>query len=71
MAWIKTTDRLPPEDQPILLHDNQHDRIQLGRYIKGRWYIEPPHTAQLTELPHVTHWAWILDSYLTDDSDDD
>ncbi|HEX8000186.1 MAG TPA: DUF551 domain-containing protein [Pyrinomonadaceae bacterium] len=71
MSWIKTSDRLPPEDQQVLIHDKTDNRIHTGRYIKGRWYIKDSHTGRLRELVHVSHWAWILDSLLTDESDDD
>ena len=70
MAWIKASDRLPPEDEPILLHDNRRSRTEVGRYVAGRWYAEDPRDNRLHEVNGVTHWAWILDSYLDDDDDD-
>ena len=71
MTWVKTSDRLPPENEPVLVHDERNNRILSGRYLRGRWYVEDPNTGQLREVAAVTHWAWILDSYLHDDSDDD
>ena len=70
MAWIKATEVTPPENEPILVHDAAHERIELGRYVGGRWYVEDPRDGRLREIAGVTHWAWVLDSY-TDDSDDD
>jgi hypothetical protein len=69
--WIKATDTTPPEDEQILIHDNENHRIELGRYIKGKWYVENLPDGKLSEIAGVTHWAWILDSQLNDDSDDD
>lgn len=71
MSWIKVTDRLPPEDEPVLIHDDRLCRMETGRYIKGRWYVENSQSGELREISGVTHWAWILDSYLNDESDDD
>ena len=70
MSWIKATDVTPPENEPILVHDAARERIELGRYVGGRWYVEDPCDGRLREVEGVTHWAWVLDSY-TDDSDDD
>ena len=70
MGWIKASDVTPPEDEPILLHDNRHSRIEVGRYVAGRWYVEDTRDGRLREVAGVTHWAWLLDSQL-DDSDDD
>ena len=71
MVWVKTADRLPPDDEPILLHDGRNNRTEVGRYVKGRWYVEDAASGRLREVAGVTHWGWILDSYLNDDSDDD
>jgi hypothetical protein len=71
MPFIKATALLPPENEQVLIHDNQNNRLHLGRYIKGRWYTEDPHDGHLTEIHNVTHWALLLDSELQDDSDDD
>jgi hypothetical protein len=69
MAWIKTTDRLPPENEQVLVHDNRKNRIELGRYAGGRWYVEDVREGRLSEVAGVTHWAWILDSQTNDDDD--
>jgi hypothetical protein len=69
MSWIKASDVRPPEDEQILIHDNQNSRIELGRYIKGRWYVENIETGRLSEIAGVTHWSWILDSEINDDED--
>jgi hypothetical protein len=69
--WIKVTDRRPPEDEQILIHDDKHNRIEVGRYIGGRWYVENLHTGASSEIQGVTHWGWLLDSQINDDSDDD
>jgi hypothetical protein len=71
MTWIKASDRKPPEGEQVLIHDDREGRMRTGRYSKGRWYVEDPQTGKLREVAGVTHWAWVLDSYLEDDSDDD
>ena len=71
MAWIKATDVKPPENVQILLHDNARSRIEVGRYVAGRWYVEDQRDGRPREVAGVTHWAWMLESQLGDDSDDD
>lgn len=71
MTWVKTTDRLPAEDEQVLVHDGRANRIETGRLVKGRWYVEDARDGRLREVAGVTHWAPLLDSYLHDDSDDD
>jgi hypothetical protein len=71
MSWIKATDVMPPEDEQILLHDAANERIEVGRYVGVRWYVEDVRDGRLRGIEGVTHWAWILDSQLNDDSDDD
>ncbi len=71
MAWTKATDLAPPENEPILIHDNRNNKIEFGRYVKGRWYIENSQTGELSEIAGVTHWAVLLESELNDDSEDD
>jgi hypothetical protein len=69
--WIKVSDRRPPENERILIHDDKNSRIEVGHYLGGRWYIENLRTGASSEIHGVTHWGWILDSYLNDESDDD
>lgn len=71
MPWIRVIDIRPEEDEQILIHDNRNNRIELGRYVRGRWYIENLQTGKLSEIAGVTHWAPVLDSESNDDSDDD
>lgn len=71
MSWIKSSERTPPENEHVLLHDNANGRMEVGRYIKGSWYVEDTRTGQLREVAAVTHWAWLLDSQLNDESEDD
>jgi hypothetical protein len=66
MAWIKTAERMPPEEERILIHDERNKRIEFGRYIKGRWYIENLRNGQLSEIAGVRHRGWVLDSEIND-----
>ena len=70
MSWIKAFDLKPPENEQVLIHDNRNNRIEVGRYLKGRWYVEDAQSGRLREVAGVTHWAWILDSLINDDDDD-
>lgn len=71
MPFVKASDFKPPEDEPVHIHDSANNRILTGRYRAGRWYAEHPLTGALDEITGITHWAYILDSELHDDSDDD
>ena len=71
MSWIKVCDRRPPENEQVLIHDDKNSRIEVGRYLQGRWYIENLQTGASSEVRGITHWAWILDYLLNDESDDD
>ena len=80
MSWIKVTDFKPPENEPILIHDDKnkiliHDdknnRMETGLYLGGRWYVEDVRDGTLREIAGVTHWGRLLDSQLDDDGDDD
>lgn len=67
--WIRASEHLPPEGEQVRLHDNRLARIELGRYLRGRWYVEDARDGRLTEIEGVTHWGWLLDSELADDDD--
>jgi hypothetical protein len=71
MPWTKSSELMPQENEPILIHDEKNNRMELGRYIKGKWYVENLQTGKLSELAGVTHWAVILESESSDDSEDD
>ena len=70
MTWIKVTDRMPPEDEQVLIHDNVNSRIEVGRYLGGKWYVENAEGGRLREIAGVTHWGWALDSQINFDPDD-
>jgi hypothetical protein len=71
MPWIKASDFKPQENEQILIHDSVNNRIEVGRFIGGRWYVENLRDGRLSEIEAVTHWSPALESYLQDDSDDD
>ena len=71
MAWTKASDLMPQENEQILIHDNENNRMELGRYAGGKWYVENLQTGELSEIAGVTHWAVALDFYLNDESEDD
>ena len=70
MAWIKVAESAPPENEPILIYDNRNNRIELGRTVDGKWYVEDKPDGQLREIAEVTHWSWLLDSETYDSADD-
>lgn len=70
MAWTKVADRMPPEDEQILIYVESDGKMELGRYINGAWFIEDAGSGQLSKIAGVTHWAWMLDSEINDDGDD-
>ncbi|HEV2765398.1 MAG TPA: hypothetical protein VGV38_20615 [Pyrinomonadaceae bacterium] len=71
MTWVKTADRLPPENEQVLVHDGRSNKTEVGRFVEGRWYVEDGAGGRLREVAGVTHWCWILESYLNDESEDD
>ena len=71
MPWTKAADRLPAENEQVLIYHPERGRMEVGRYADGAWYVEDPRGGRLSRLAGVTHWAPILDSYLNDDRDDD
>jgi hypothetical protein len=71
MSWIKATDWTPPENEQILIYDGQNNGMEIGRYLNGKWYVEDLQDGELREITGVTHWGWLLESQLIDDSDDD
>ena len=71
MPWIRVTDIMPAENEQIHIHDSKNNRMEFGRYLNGRWYIENLQNGQLSEISDVIHWAPVLDSEINDDSDDD
>ena len=70
MPWFKVTDATPAEGEPVLVHDGGKNRIEAGRYVGGRWFVEAPGDGRLTEVEGVTHWAPVLDSEGYDPGDD-
>lgn len=62
---------MPPEDEQILVYDERNQRIQLGRYVRGRWYLESTQNGEPDEIAAVTHWGPMLDSENYEPSDDD
>jgi hypothetical protein len=71
MPLISVTFATPAENELILIHDRRSNRVEFGRYVNGRWYLENLLNGQLSEISGVTHWGPVLDSEINDDSDDD
>ena len=71
MPWVKAAECLPGEGEQVLIFDPVRRRMEAGRYVRGRWYVEDERDGRLTEIANVTHWAPILESESNDDSDDD
>jgi hypothetical protein len=70
MPWFKASDSKPAEDERVLIHDGETNRMEAGRYVGGRWYLEDARDGRLTEAQGVTHWAPLLDSEEYDPADD-
>jgi hypothetical protein len=71
MSWIKVAERVPPENEQVLIHDDKNSRMEIGCYTGGRWYVQDSRTGERREITNVTHWGWLLDFQLNDESDDD
>ena len=71
MPWVKAADCLPGEGEQVLIFDPARGRMETGRYVRGRWYVEDACDGRLTRIAGVTHWAPILESESSDESDDD
>ncbi|HEX5708830.1 MAG TPA: hypothetical protein VFX96_16140 [Pyrinomonadaceae bacterium] len=70
MTWVKASEMLPEENTQILIHDDKSNKIEFGRYVGGRWYVEEQPSGRLREVAGVTHWCFILDYMSEDDGDD-
>jgi hypothetical protein len=70
MPWFKASDSKPAEGERVLIHDDENSRVEAGRYVGGRWYVENPRDRRLTEAEGVTHWAPLLDAEEYDPADD-
>ncbi|HEX5704501.1 MAG TPA: DUF551 domain-containing protein [Pyrinomonadaceae bacterium] len=70
MAWIKVADSVPPENELVLIYDNRNNKMEIGRTIDGKWYVEDTADGQLREIAEVTHWSWVLDSETYDSAED-
>lgn len=71
MPWVKAADCLPGEGEQVLIFDPVSNRMEAGRCVRGRWYVEDARDGRLTPIAGVTHWAPLLESEANDDSDDD
>ena len=70
MPWFKASDSKPAENERVLIHDGENRRMEAGRYVGGRWYLEDARGGRLIEVEGVTHWAPLLDSEEYDPADD-
>ena len=70
MPWFKAADAKPAEGEQVLIYDGAAERIRLGRYGGGRWYVEDADGGRLTEIEGVTRWAPVLESEQYDPAED-
>lgn len=59
MTWIKIKDKLPPEDESVLVYDAQQkcvytDHMITNPYLEDSPYVWYQKTYQ--EWDHITHW---------------
>ncbi|HEX7314592.1 MAG TPA: hypothetical protein VF297_11765 [Pyrinomonadaceae bacterium] len=70
MPWFKASGPKPVEGERVLIHDGENNRMEAGRYVGGRWYVEDSNDGRLVEAFGVTHWAPMLDAEEYDPADD-
>jgi hypothetical protein len=70
MPWFKASDVQPADGERVLIHDDANERVGLGRYAAGRWYVEDPAGVRLGEVEGVTSWAPLLESEEYDPAED-
>ena len=70
MPWFKVGDAAPADGERVLVHDARNNRMEVGRRVGGRWFVEDPADGRLTEVEGVTHWGPLLDSEEYDPADD-
>ena len=70
MPWFKVSDVAPADGERVLVHDGRDNRVEVGRRVGGRWFVEDGTDGRLTEVEGVTHWAPLLDSEEYDPADD-
>lgn len=70
MPWFKAADAKPAEGEQVLIYDGANERIRLGRYVGGRWYVEDSEGGRPTEITGVARWAPLLESEEYDPAED-
>ena len=70
MPWFKASEWKPAEGEQVLIHDGARERVEFGRYVGGRWYVEDLRDGGLKEIEGVTRWAPVLESEEYDPADD-
>ena len=70
MPWFKVEDAAPADGERVLVHDDRRNRIEVGRRVGGRWFVEDGADGRLKEVEGVTHWGPLLDSEEYDPADD-
>ena len=70
MPWFRVSDAKPAEGEQVLIHDGARERVECGRYVGGRWYVENLTDGRLTEIEGVTRWAPLLESEEYDPAED-
>ncbi len=70
MPWFKAADAKPAAGERVLVYDGANERVELGRYDGGRWYVEDPRDGSLSEIRGVERWAPLLESEEYDPAED-
>jgi hypothetical protein len=70
MPWFKVDEVAPADGERVLVHDGRCNRMEVGRRVGGRWFVERGADGRLTEVEGVTHWGPLLDSEEYDPADD-
>lgn len=70
MPRFEVSDAAPADGERVLVHDGRNNRVEVGRRVGRRRFVENPADGRLTEVEGVTQRGPLPDSEEYDPADD-